>query len=59
MNTLVKIFFFTFIFLSAGSAQNIGQFDNNVDVGNPIKPGFATFNSDNQEYTIGGAGVTM
>ena len=59
MNSLLKILIFMCMFLSGGIAQNIGQFENNTDVGNPIKSGFATYNTENQEYTIGGAGINL
>ncbi|MGJ8713963.1 MAG: TolB family protein [Maribacter stanieri] len=39
--------------------HKIGIFDNQISIGNPKVKGFATFNSDNQTYTIDGAGTNM
>lgn len=42
------------------SAQNkIGIFDNHTDIGNCKHKGFASYNADDQTYTIGGSGKNM
>ncbi|WP_245749070.1 TolB family protein [Draconibacterium orientale] len=41
-------------------AQNkTGIFDNHTDIGDCKHPGFASYNSNNQSYTIGGSGFNM
>ena len=41
------------------SQQQIGIFDNHTDIGPVAHPGFATYQEDDQIYTIGGAGFNM
>ena len=49
-----------FIMIGTMSGQgNLGIFDNHTDIGNCKKKGFATYNPNDQTYTIGGAGVNM
>ncbi len=52
-----------FIFLCSAHllfAQNpIGVFDNHVDVGNPKMKGSATYNKDDQTYSVSAAGKNM
>jgi hypothetical protein len=47
-------------FLSAtavlGQQSSVGAFADQSDVGNPLRTGRATYDADNQEYTIEGAG---
>lgn len=44
---------------SAFSAESIGQFDGQTDVGAPKLAGSATYDSAAQEYTLSGAGTNM
>jgi len=44
---------------SAFSAESIGQFDGQTDVGAPKLSGSATYDSAAQEYTLSGAGTNM
>lgn len=39
--------------------QQLGIFDNHTDIGPVAHPGFATYDAQQQTYTIGGAGVNM
>ena len=45
--------------VTAQSQEKIGAFAGNDDVGNPIRPGSATYDTEKQEYTISGAGTNM
>ncbi|HEU5168092.1 MAG TPA: biopolymer transporter TolR [Chitinophagaceae bacterium] len=45
--------------LSSYSQQKTGMFDGNEDVGNPVKKGMATYNSEKQEYTMSCGGKNM
>ncbi len=54
--------FLTFLLLMTGTslAQNkLGIFDNHTDIGPCKHAGFATYNAEDQTYTIGGAGFNM
>jgi len=44
---------------SVTAQTNLGLFDNNCDVGNCKNQGFAHYNPDEQNYTIGGSGTNM
>ena len=53
---------FSILFSGFGfvNAQNtIGQFDNHIDVGEVKSAGFASYNEEEQTYTIGGSGTNM
>jgi Tol biopolymer transport system component len=39
--------------------KSLGAFADQADVGNPIRPGLATYDPEKQEYTIEGAGTNM
>lgn len=41
------------------SLSPLGQFEHHQDVGNPKKAGSATYNADDQTYTLTGAGINM
>lgn len=49
------------LFFQSGkvSAQNMGIFDGTTAIGNPKIKGTATFNIENQTYTLSGAGTNM
>src|SRR6188768_1805619 len=47
------------IWLNSMNAQNTGMFEGNEDVGNPLKKGSATYNTQTQEYTMSCAGKNM
>ena len=47
------------LLVTAQSQEKIGAFAGNDDVGNPIRPGSATYDTEKQEYTISGAGTNM
>ncbi len=59
MKNLIVLFFSLSSTLSLAQLLPIGQFDHHQDVGNPIKPGSASYNSVDQTYTISGAGINM
>lgn len=44
---------------SSYSQQKTGMFDGNEDVGNPVKKGMATYNSETQEYSMSCGGKNM
>ncbi|MDZ4708609.1 MAG: biopolymer transporter TolR [Saprospiraceae bacterium] len=46
-------------FLAYNQNMPIGQFDHHQDVGNPKRPGNATYDEKNQTYMISGAGINM
>jgi len=39
--------------------SSVGVFTDQIDIGNPIRTGRATFNNETQEYTIEGSGTNM
>jgi hypothetical protein len=41
------------------SANSVGSFADQVDVGNPLRTGHATYDAANDEYTIEGAGANI
>ena len=41
------------------SQSNLGVFDNHTDIGNCKHPGYVSYNSQDQTYTIAGAGTNM
>lgn len=41
------------------SAQKIGMFDGQTDIGKNVKPGSATFLPQNQQYVVSGAGTNI
>jgi hypothetical protein len=43
----------------ASSAESLGQFDGQTDIGTPKLPGSATYDSATQAYTLSGAGTNM
>lgn len=45
--------------LSAQSSTPVGQFDSQIDIGKVKRPGSATYNPKQQEYTIEGSGINM
>ncbi|MEX8547291.1 MAG: TolB family protein [Mucilaginibacter sp.] len=47
------------LFSLSVSAQKIGVFDGQTDVGKNVKPGSATFIPQNQQYVISGAGTNI
>lgn len=47
------------LFSLSVSAQKIGVFDGQTDVGKNVKPGSATFIPQNQQYIISGAGTNI
>ncbi|MFC2138437.1 biopolymer transporter TolR, partial [Bacteroidota bacterium] len=63
MNTLKYYCILTlslFIMIGTTSCQNnLGIFDNNIDIGKCKNKGSAIYNSENQTYTIEGSGVNM
>lgn len=55
---LTMILCFSLVF--SGFAQSkLGIFDSTSDIGNPKTSGFASYNPEDQTYTIGGAGSNM
>lgn len=44
---------------SFSKTASLGLFDGQCDVGSPKNPGFVTYDSGKQEYTISGAGANM
>ncbi len=48
-----------FLAYPALSAQNLGVFEQNTDVGNPKLPGSATYDAVSQTYQLSGAGENM
>ena len=57
---LFTVLFFLLIIMNFTSAQNkLGIFDNHSDIGACKHQGFASFNSADQTYTIGGSGFNM
>jgi len=60
----IKFLFFLLhsLFMMVGTLSgqdNLGIFDNHTDIGNCMKKGSATYNPDNQTYTIRGSGNNM
>jgi len=47
------------LIIFSAMAQKTGMFDGNEDVGDPIKKGTATYNSETQEYTLTCGGKNM
>src|SRR6187401_1272569 len=45
--------------LISSNAQKTGMFDGNEDVGNPVKKGSATYNTETQEYMMSCGGKNM
>jgi ATP sulfurylase len=53
---LITVLCILLIGLNFAMAQNkTGIFDNHTDIGDCKHPGFASYNSNNQSYTIGGS----
>src|SRR5688500_3839613 len=44
---------------SFSQLEPLGVFAGHTDVGNPAKPGAATYDPEKQQYTIAGAGTNM
>ena len=59
MKIILLIFLAMLSGLTFGQLAPIGQFDHHQDVGNPRKAGSATYNANDQTYTISGAGINM
>lgn len=62
MKTLKKPLLILFLLLtiqSINSQNKIGLFTGHTDVENPITKGFATYNTHDQTYVIGGSGKNM
>ncbi len=53
------ILFISIFIFSLASAQNVGIFQYNSDIGNPKKAGSATYNPANQSYNIKGGGYNI
>src|SRR5690606_35374791 len=56
--TASAVFVFS-LFLNMATAQKIGIFDNNQDIGNVKHKGSSIYNPDDQSYTITGSGTNM
>src|ERR1051326_6128470 len=52
-------FAFFILATSAFSAESLGQFNGQTDIGSPKLSGSATYDSAAQEYTLTGAGTNM
>ena len=50
---------FPLLLLYSANAQKTGLFDGNQDVGDPVKKGSATYNTETQEYTMSCGGKNM
>ncbi|WP_240531841.1 biopolymer transporter TolR [Maribacter sp. 4G9] len=60
MKTAILLPIFILFFQSGKvSAQNMGIFDGTTAIGNPKIKGTATFDTENQTYTLSGAGTNM
>jgi TolB protein len=53
------VMFFLSTTAVVGQQNSLGAFAGQSDVGNPLRTGRATYDGDNQEYTIEGAGTNM
>lgn len=63
-NSLVRFLVSTLLFSLAGTLafsqqKSLGQFDAQADVGRVKNPGAATYDAENQEYTVSGSGSNM
>ncbi len=47
------------LFTSSAIAQQVGIFDGQGDIGTNVKPGFATYIPETQQYVVGGAGANI
>lgn len=50
---------FSMIVLNALAQEPVGIFEHSQDIGNPKQAGAASYNSDNQEYSITGSGYNI
>jgi hypothetical protein len=59
INYLFTILLSILIIENMTAQSKIGQFDNQTNIGNSKHPGYASYNSENQTYTIAGSGTNM
>ncbi len=59
MKTYIRILVLLLNTIAASAQTNLGLFDNNIDIGDCKNQGFASYNQEEQTYTIGGSGTNM
>src|SRR5687767_6117215 len=56
---LSAVLIFSFLCMQVYSQNKLGLFDAQTSIGNPLKKGFASYDSKTQEYLVYGAGENM
>jgi len=59
MKTILQVTLLVLSITLTHGQNNLGIFSNHLDIGSPELKGFATYNADEQTYTIGGGGINM